>query len=177
MTPLEICRKCILPLRGFALLLGASLMGGCTSDEPGKQYELRTDMYTQPSYRHNEDPRPAPAGTVITVGFEASIADSASAALLHNPFTFPPESVDTAKVLFETYCSPCHGNSAKGDGLVAAKFQTPPDLTGQKYVHAPEGYLYSVARNGIRIMPPQSENTTLRDRWLIISHLRSLQKQ
>ena len=152
-------------------------MGGCTSDQPGHQYELRTDMYTQPSYRHNEDPRPAPAVTVVAGGIEAPVADSASAARLKNPYTFTAESADTAKVLFETYCFPCHGLAARGDGPVAAKFQTPPDLTTLKYVRAPEGYLYSVARNGIRIMPPQSEHTTARERWLIISHLRSLQKQ
>jgi len=159
-----------------AMLLGV-LVSGCTSDQPDKQFQLRTDMYTQPSFRHNEDPRPAPPGTVPTTGIEPPIADSASAALLHNPYKFTPESADTATVLFETYCSPCHGLAAKGDGLVAAKFQTPPDLTSPKYVHAPDGYLYWVARYGIRIMPPQSENTTARDRWLIISHLRSLQKQ
>jgi len=157
--------------------LGMLLLSGCTSDQPGKQYELRTDMYTQPSYRHNEDPRPAPAGTIVAQGIEAPTLDSMSAARLPNPHVFGPESADTAKVLFETYCFPCHGLGAKGDGLVAAKFQTPPDLTAGKYLHAPDGYLYSVARNGIRIMPPQSENTTARERWLIISHLRSLQKQ
>ncbi len=155
----------------------ALLYGGCTSDEPGKQYQLRTDMYTQPSYRHNEDPRPAPAGTVMVTAFEPPVPDSASAALLHNPYFFGARSADTAKVLFETYCSPCHGLRAKGDGLVAAKFQTPPDLTAEKYIHAPDGFIYWVARNGIRIMPSQAENTTSRDRWLILTHIRSLQKQ
>lgn len=161
----------------LVLSVAAVHLTGCTSDQPGKQYQLRTDMYTQPSFRHNEDPRRAPAGTVAAGGTEAPIPDSASAALLRSPFIFGPESADTAKALFETYCFPCHGLAAKGDGPVAAKFQTPPDLTTQKYVRAPDGYLYSVARNGIRIMPPQSENTTARERWLVISYLRSLQKQ
>lgn len=160
-----------------ALVLATMLAPGCTSDQPGKQYQLRTDMYTQPSYRHNEEPRPAPAGSVAATGIEPPIADSLSAARLQNPYTFVRESADTARVLFETYCFPCHGLGAKGDGPVAAKFQTPPDLTAQKYVHAADGYLYFVARDGVRIMPPQSENTTARERWLIISHLRSLQKQ
>lgn len=161
----------------FVLFLGLLPVFGCTSDQPGKKYDLRTDMYTQPSFRHNESPRPAPPGTVVTGEAEAPIPDSVTAARLRNPYPFGPESLDTAKVLFETYCFPCHGSSAKGDGPVAAKFQTPPDLTQQKYVRAPDGYLYSVARNGIRIMPPQSENTTARERWLIISYVRSLQKQ
>ncbi len=170
-------RKKSLLCGALVLFLGLILLGGCTSDQPGKKYDLRTDMYTQPSFRHNEDPRPAPAGAVMAGGVETPIADSATAALLRNPYTFSSESADTAKVLFETYCFPCHGPGAKGDGPVAAKFQTPPDLTQQKYLRAPDGYLYFVARNGVRIMPPQSENTTTRERWLIISHLRSLQKQ
>jgi len=164
-------------LGAMILSIGFLLSSGCDSDQPGAQYQLRTDMRTQPSYRHNEEPRSAPGGTVPAKGMESPNADSAAAALIRSPFSFGPESADTARVLFQTYCSPCHGFAAKGDGLVAAKFQTPPDLTSPRYVRAPEGYLYSVARNGVRIMPPQSENTTARDRWLIISHLRSLQKQ
>lgn len=177
MMLLENIRRYGASCLALGLVLGAVLLSGCTSDQPGKKYQLRTDMYTQPSFRHNEDPRPAPAGTVAAGDIEAPIADSTSAAHLRNPYTFGPESADTAKMLFETYCFPCHGLAAKGDGPVATKFQIPPDLTTQKYRRAPDGYLYSVARNGIRIMPPQSENTTARERWLIISHLRSLQKQ
>ena len=88
--PGNLSRVCV-------ILLGTLLMGGCTSDQPGKQYELRTDMYTQPSYRHNEDPRPAAAGTVADRGTEAPIPDSASAARLENPYTFAAGSADTAK--------------------------------------------------------------------------------
>ncbi len=98
-----ICNVLLLISLMWALTLFSA---GCTSDEPGKQYQLRTDMYTQPSYRHNEDPRPAPAGTVMAAAFEPPVPDSASAALLQNPYTFGAGSADTAKVLFETYCSP-----------------------------------------------------------------------
>lgn len=153
------------------------LSWGCSGNQPGQEYQLRTDMYTQPSFRHNEDPRPQPEGTVRTNGYEPEVRDSARAALLVNPFVFTRASVDTARVLFETYCFPCHGVGAKGDGPVAKKFQTPPDLTTKKYVHAPDGYIYTVIRYGVRIMPPYDENTTARERWLILSHLRSLQKQ
>jgi mono/diheme cytochrome c family protein len=160
----------------FAAIAALMLMAGCT-DQPGQEYQLRTDMYTQPSFRHNEDPRPAPAGTVVAGGIESPFVDSAHAALLRNPYAFGPESADTAKVLFAAYCSPCHGLTGKGDGLVAAKFQKPPDLTSARYVQAPDGYIYSVARNGIRIMPPQYENTTARERWQIVTHIRRLQNQ
>jgi hypothetical protein len=134
-------------------------------------------MVDQPSFRHNEDPRPQPAGTVQTRGFEPPTSDSASAARMVNPFSFTRASEDTARFLFETYCFPCHGTGAKGDGPVAAKFQIPPDLTSKKYINAPDGYLSYVIRYGVRIMPPYDEQTSARERWLILSHLRSLQKQ
>jgi len=134
-------------------------------------------MYTQPSFRHNEDPRPSPEGTVRMTGFEPALKDSSRAAAMRNPYRFTRASADTARILFETYCTPCHGIGAKGDGPVASKFQIPPDLTSLKYMNAPDGTIYSVIRNGIRIMPPYYENTTARERWLILSHLRSLQKQ
>lgn len=160
-----------------ALFTACLLAAGCTGNQPGQEYQLRTDMYAQPSFRHNEDPRAQPDGTVPMSGFEPATRDSAHAAQLVSPFAFTRASADTARTLFETYCVPCHGIGARGDGPVAAKFQTPPDLTGTKYIHAPDGYLYSVIRYGIRIMPPYDEQTTARERWLILSHLRSLQKQ
>ncbi|MEW6512303.1 MAG: cytochrome c [Bacteroidota bacterium] len=158
----------------FSLALACS---GCTGNEPDQAYQLRTDMYTQPSFRHNEDPRPPVEGTVRTVGYEPEIRDSLRASHLVNPFVFTRSSADTARILFETYCTPCHGIGAKGDGPVAAKFQTPPDLTTRKYLAAPDGYLYTVIRYGVRVMPPYDENTTARERWLILSHLRSLQRR
>ncbi len=162
----------LLPLCA-ALLLAA----GCTGNQPGQEYQLRTDMYNQPSFRHNEDPRSQPEGTVRTSGFEPEVRDSAHAAQLVNPFTFSRASADTARVLFETYCFPCHGIGAKGDGPVAKKFQSPPDLTVKIYINVPDGSIYTVIRYGVRIMPPYDENTTARERWLILSHLRSLQKE
>src|SRR5512140_699907 len=98
MTPLEHSRMNRWLCLGAALLAATVLTNGCTSDQPGKQYQLRTDMYTQPSFRHNEDPRPAPSGTVAAGGIEAPVPDSATAALLRTPFTFGPGSADTAKV-------------------------------------------------------------------------------
>jgi cytochrome c5 len=153
------------------------LLCGCTTNQPGQEYEIRTDMYNQPSFKHNNDPRPRAEGTVQTKGFLPAVKDSALASHMQNPFVFTRASADTARFLFETYCSVCHGTGAKGDGLVAAKFQVPPDLTTTKYIKLSDGYIYSVIRNGHLIMPPYYENTTSRDRWLIVSHLRSLQTQ
>ncbi len=42
-----------------------------------------------------------------------------------NPVPSTPESIAKGSALFVIYCTPCHGASGKGDGLVAAKFVPP----------------------------------------------------
>lgn len=42
----------------------------------------------------------------------------------------PATSAASGKEMFKTYCAPCHGTSAKGDGPAASALKTaPPDLT------------------------------------------------
>ena len=139
-------------------------------------YRYRSDMHEQPSFRKQEDPRLPVAGTVPVEGYELPLRDSLSAARLVNPVRAVAANADSAKFLYETYCSPCHGLGAKGDGPVAAKFQVPPDLTGTKYRHTPDGYIYHVIRHGRFIMPSYAEALKSHERWLVVNHLRTLQK-
>ena len=160
-----------------ALLCLLVLLIGCESEQPGEEIEYRTDMYYQPSFKPQEDPLVRVSGTVPMSGYEPAIRDSLAATRLKNPFIFSRASEDTGKFLFGTYCSVCHGAGAKGDGLVASKFQVPPDLTSPLYKRTPDGYFYFVIRKGNIIMPSYYEHTTQRERWLIVSHLRRLQQQ
>ena len=158
-------------------LLIALLWLGCGNDngEFG-DYRYRSDMHEQSSFKKHEDPRPPVAGTVPVHGFVETVRDSLAAARLINPVRHTAANADSGRFLYQTYCSPCHGVGAKGDGLVAAKFQKPPDLVAPKYVKAPDGYIYFVIQYGRLIMPPYYEAVKFRERWLIVNHLRSLQR-
>ncbi len=162
----------------LSIVLFIVILFGCSNDngEIG-DYRYRTDMYDQQNFREHEDPRPPVKGTVPTSGYEIPIKDSISASGLINPVENTLLNTDTSKFLFETYCSPCHGIRAKGDGPVAAKFQKPPDLTSEKYIKAPDGYLYYVIRHGKLIMPPYYESVKSHERWLIINYLRKIQRE
>ena len=48
----------------FIMSIIAAFAVGCESEQPGEQTEYRTDMYYQPSFKPQEDPRPRVAGTV-----------------------------------------------------------------------------------------------------------------
>lgn len=159
------------------LIIIVSLFSGCGNDNgEANGYWYRKDMHVQPSFKDQEDPRPPVDGTVPVSGYEMPIRDSLAATRLINPVRPMEANADSAKFLFETYCSPCHGLGAKGDGPVAAKFQIPPDLTGAKYRRAPDGYIYYVIRYGHLIMPSYSEALKTRERWLVVNHVRTLQK-
>jgi mono/diheme cytochrome c family protein len=161
----------------LAVIVSSLAILGCGSDD-GEigNYRYRSDMHEQPSYRKHEDPRPPVRGTVPVGGLQLAIRDSAAAARLVNPVQYTAANADTAKFLYETYCTPCHGLGAKGDGPVAAKFHVPPDLTEAKYRNAPDGYIYYVIRHGRLIMPPFYETIKSHERWLIVNHLRTLQR-
>lgn len=164
----------LLPLAVIPFLL---VMSSCTNDngEIG-DYRYRSDMQEQPSFKHQEDPRSPVPGTVPVSGLEPVIRDSASAARWTNPVLPTAANADSGKFLFETYCSPCHGLGAKGDGPVAAKFAQPPDLTQIKYRKTPDGYYYFVIRYGRLVMPPYYEAVKAHERWLIVNYLRTLQR-
>lgn len=163
---------------GSAILVVITFFVASCGNDNGEigGYRYRSDMHEQPSFKKQENPRPPVTGTVPVKGYELPLRDSLSAARLLNPVQQTAENADSAKFLYETYCSPCHGLGAKGDGLVAAKFQVPPDLTNGKYRRAPDGYIYFVIRNGRLIMPSYAEAVKSHERWLIVNHLRTLQK-
>jgi mono/diheme cytochrome c family protein len=166
----------LLAVQCLLVSLMSMVLIACTDNGEIGDYRYRTDMYEQPSFKRHEDPRPPVKNTVPVGGVEMPIRDSAAAARLVNPVKHSSLNADSAKFLYEAYCTPCHGLGAKGDGLVAAKFQIPPDLTDQKYRRASDGYLYFVIRNGHLIMPSYAEALKSRERWLVVNHLRTLQK-
>ena len=58
-------------------------------------------------------------GTALTLGSSLSMAQS----------TALPDQMQDAEALFQTYCAPCHGADARGEGPVAADLKTtPPSL-------------------------------------------------
>jgi mono/diheme cytochrome c family protein len=84
---------------------------------------------------------------------------------------------------FNIYCTPCHGLSGNGDGLVhrhAAKLAEglwvpPSDVTGQVVVDLPSGSIFNTISNGIRTMPAHGSQIPHQDRWAIVAYIRALQ--
>lgn len=135
-----------------------------------------TDMADQPSIQPQEHPFLPPPQSVPLHGRERKL-ELLEASELTNPVQATPASVEHGKQLFQLYCAVCHGSDAKGKGPIAKKFPTPsPDLTQEVTAEQPDGYLYTVIREGAAAMPAQAEALPSRERWDIVNYLRSLQK-
>jgi len=98
-----------------------------------------------------------------------------AAAARPNPVAATPTSVAKGSALFAIYCTPCHGAAGKGDGLVAAKFVPPPDLTSPDLQKVrTDGYWQSYMSVGGAIMPSYGEALSPEERWHVVNFLRTL---
>jgi mono/diheme cytochrome c family protein len=77
---------------------------------------------------------------------------------------------------FNIYCSPCHGRTGQGDGMVVRRgYRRPPSLHQDRLRSAPAGHFFDVITNGFGAMPDYASQIRAEDRWAIIAYMRALQ--
>ena len=92
------------------------------------------------------------------------------------PFAIAAADLQRGQQRFNIYCTPCHGKLGDGNGMVvqrglrqAASFHQ--DRLRQEKV----GYFFDVITNGFGAMPDYAAQIPVRDRWLIVAYVRTLQ--
>lgn len=104
---------------------------------------------------------------------------------MKNPYPVDDATVATGSHLFQVTCAPCHGIEGKGGGPVTTndptkginRFPVPaPNLSGPGAAPAmrSDGYLYYTIRNGGALMPAYGTSLTDRERWAVVTYLRTL---
>jgi mono/diheme cytochrome c family protein len=77
---------------------------------------------------------------------------------------------------FDIYCSPCHGRTGQGDGMIVLRgYRRPPSYLEDRLIAAPVGHFFDVITNGFGAMPDYSAQIRAEDRWAIIAYVRALQ--
>ena len=149
----------------------------------------RQDMHDQPKYRglrgsdffaNGQSARPLVANTVprgylnddrlLMTGKDGS-ADTAV-------FPFPVTDAVMARgqERFNIYCSPCHGRTGMGDGMIVRRgFRQPPSFSEERLRNAAVGHLYDVITNGVGVMPDYQTQVPVDDRWAIVAYVKALQ--
>ncbi len=94
-----------------------------------------------------------------------------------NPLAGNTAVLKDAKVLYTSYCVPCHGDKGKGDGVAAAGLSTKPaDHSGNFVQKQTDGALFWELSEGHNPMPAYKTALTDAQRWSLINYIRTLAK-
>lgn len=77
---------------------------------------------------------------------------------------------------FDINCSPCHGRTGEGDGMIVQRgFPHPPSYFSEKLRNAQNQHFYNVITKGYGVMYPYADRVEPADRWAIVAYIRALQ--
>jgi mono/diheme cytochrome c family protein len=92
------------------------------------------------------------------------------------PAAVTPATMARGRERFDIYCSPCHGRTGQGDGMVVQRgYRRPPSFHQDRLRDAPVGHFFDVITNGFGAMPDYASQVRVGDRWAIIAYVRALQ--
>ena len=164
--------------RGAVLVLLAAAVTAC-----------RQDMHDQPKYKplrgsdifaDKRSARPFVPGTVArgtlredTVLYTGKIGNDFVTEI---PVGVTAELLARGQTQFQVFCSPCHGRTGRGDGMIVQRgFKKPSSYHVDRLRQAPIGYFYDVMTNGFGAMSDYSAQVPPQDRWAIAAYVRTLQ--
>jgi mono/diheme cytochrome c family protein len=77
---------------------------------------------------------------------------------------------------FNAFCSPCHGLSGYGDGMIVQRgFPAPPSYHSDDLRTADAQHFFDVITNGYGFMYSYADRVSVEDRWAIVAYIRALQ--
>lgn len=78
---------------------------------------------------------------------------------------------------FDIYCSPCHGRTGDGRGIMVTRgYVPPPTYHSDRLRDIEDGHIFNVISNGIRNMKGYKHQIPVEDRWAIVAYMRALQR-
>jgi len=165
----------------IALLLVLSallLLAGCRADMQNQPYQrplVESDFYAD-----KRAARPLVEGTVArgheradTYFYTGKIGSEDGN---YMPFPVTAEVMQRGQQRFNIYCSPCHGETGDGNGMIVQRgLKHPPSYHTERLRKAPIGYFFDVMTNGFGVMLDYSQQVKPEDRWAIAAYIKALQ--
>ncbi|MCS6831387.1 MAG: cytochrome c [bacterium] len=165
-----------------AVTLAAATLAGC-----------HTDMWHQPKLKAQSENRffvdgktdRTPVANTVAVGqlradqvFYTGKQGGKPVSQIPVPVTL--ELLKRGQTQYNTFCSPCHGKSGDGQGMIAqrglALRRQPASYHTDRLRAMPIGYFYDVITNGFGVMYSYASRIEPEDRWAIAAYIRVLQK-
>ena len=149
----------------------------------------RQDMHDQPKYiplresaffSDTQSARPLVAGTVARGHLNDDpllyTGKQGNADATVFPFAVTEQVMTRGQERFNIFCSPCHGRTGLGDGMVVRRgYRRPPSFADDRLRQAPVGHFFDVMSNGFGVMSSYAPQVPVEDRWAIAAYIRALQ--
>jgi mono/diheme cytochrome c family protein len=150
----------------------------------------RQDMHDQPKFKpyarsdffeDQRSARPLVDGTIArghlredTIFYTGKAAGKPVEAF---PFAVSAAVMARGHERFDIFCSPCHGRTGAGDGMIVLRgYRKPPTFHQDRLRQAAPGYTFDVITNGFGAMPDYAQQIPVQDRWAIAAYLKALQR-
>ncbi len=140
-----------------------------------------------PNFKDGKTAQLPPAGTTpvgfVRFDYPNTKAGYDQASLeVTNPLAATPQNLADGKALFTTFCSPCHGVTGQGDGIVTAHgFGPPPSYSkgqssrGGAMKDLTDGKIYHTITYGVNAMGSYASQLAPEERWKVVQYVHHLQ--
>ena len=181
-----------------SVAIAATVVITSCKDKRSTGWEYAPNMYehiaydpdqANPNFKDGKTAQTPPAGT-IPVGFatfdypNSKDGYEKSGTEVTSPLPQTDANFAEGKVLFEHFCSPCHGKTGQGDGLVVAHgYPAPPSYSkgmssrGGNMKDLSDGKIYHTITYGVNAMGSYASQLAPEERWKVIMYVHQLQKQ
>jgi mono/diheme cytochrome c family protein len=153
------------------ILLGLAMLQLCGCDDHSMTQQSRYVTYGRAGlFADDAEAQAPPPATVAQSDLERA------------DVTATPPAVDVAllqrgRERYDIFCSPCHGLSGNGDGMIVRRgFPAPPSYHTARLRAAPAQHFFDVISNGYGVMYSYAARIEPRDRWAIVAYVRALQQ-
>jgi hypothetical protein len=162
-----------------ALLVAGLILAGCRQDmhdQPKFKPFARSDFFAD-----QRSARPQVENTIARgqLRDDELLETGKVSGRLSDVFPFPITEAVMARGRdrYDAYCSPCHGRTGQGDGMIVRRgFRRPASFHIDRLRQASPGYFFDVTTRGFGLMLDLTAQVPAPDRWAIVAYVRALQR-
>ncbi len=152
----------------WVVLMVAVSVSACKKFDMGEQQKAQNWDHNS-FFKHGSVMQPPAPGTV---------AQGSPGADVPQPPVITASLLARGREEFGIYCTPCHGRSGDGEGMIVQRgFPHPPLLWADRLRKAKAAYLYDVVGNGHGVMYGYGDRIQPADRWAVVAYVRALQER
>lgn len=148
-------------------------------EQPWGEWNPIQGMHDSPAVKDQEaGMRYTPPGT-LPLGFNPypfGAADAAEASTVKNPVPPTRDTLRYGKLMYETNCVVCHGESGEGNGYIVPAYPMPPSLSSQRVRDWTDGEIFHVITHGQGRMWGYKSQLKVEERWAAVNYVRALQR-